>query len=42
VGRDIRGFLPELVLDLGGSTAPGDEPPLDGFRLNHLPGFEKN
>lgn len=30
------------MLDLGCSVAPGDDPPLEGFRLNHFPGFEKN
>jgi hypothetical protein len=31
----------ELVLDLGGSIAPGDIEPLEGLRWNHFPGFVK-
>lgn len=42
------GFLPplprppELVLDLGPSIVGGLTLPVDAFRLNHFPGFEKN
>jgi hypothetical protein len=42
VGRDIFGFRPvELELALGDSVARGDVAPLEGLRLNHLPGFVK-
>lgn len=41
MGREIFGFLTELILERSGSKLAPDPPPLDGLRLNHFPGLEK-